>query len=159
MKTRLLPILVLCACFVLTSCTGRHVYQKYIKIPDYIWDYREPVSFNFYISDNKAVYNTYLNLRIASIYPYSNIWISLKKNGENGKIIYTKRFEFTLADEKGEWTGKGLGDIIDNQFIIEKQIQFEESGEYTYTFSHDMRIDFLPAVMDIGLVVEKIKVD
>jgi gliding motility-associated lipoprotein GldH len=143
-------------CFViLSSCSDTHIYHKYKKIPDYIWNYKLEVPFEFTIKDTIAYYNIYLNIRNAGIYPYSNIWIIASRQDASG-VLTRNRYEFILANPDGTWTGSGLGDIIDNRFLIEEHIRFEQIGDYKYTFRHDMRIDNLPSIMDVGLEVEKV---
>jgi gliding motility-associated lipoprotein GldH len=139
---------------VTSSCQSPQVYEKYAKIPDYIWTYNHVVPFEFSIADTNARYNIYLNIRIAGTYPYSNIWISGTRQDANGTLS-KKRYEFILAYPDGKWTGSGLGDIIDNRFLMEEGIKFSLIGDYRYSFHHDMRVENLPSVIDVGIEVEK----
>lgn len=154
-KAGLLTISVLTV-ILLLSCSERQVYEKYIKIPDYIWNLHYEVPFEFEIKDTAAFYNVYLNIRNASIYPFSNIWIYLDKQTPKGRLTRS-RYEFVLANPDGSWKGDGLGDIFDNHTLLEQRIRFPMAGTYTYTFQHCMRVDNLPAIMDIGLEIEKVK--
>jgi gliding motility-associated lipoprotein GldH len=139
----------------LQSCSDQVIYQKHKKIPDFIWQYDYRIPFNFTIKDTLSGYNTFLNVRNSSYYPYSNIWILVKKYNKNGSLLSEKKYEFILADADGRWRGDGLGDIIDNKFLLEQNIHFTEGGEYTYYFSHEMRTNDLVGLMDIGLSIEK----
>ena len=114
------------------------------------------VPFEFDIIDTSAIYNVYLNIRNANIYPFSNLWIYVDR--QNPKGVQTRsRYEFVLANPDGSWKGDGLGDIFDNHMLLEERIHFPVTGTYTYTFQHCMRVDNLPAIMDIGLQIEKVK--
>lgn len=144
------------AVILLLSCNGRQVYEKYKKIPDYIWNLHYQVPFEFDIKDTTAVYNVYLNIRNASNYKFNNLWILVDKQNPQG-IQTRSRYEFVLANPDGSWKGDGLGDIFDNHMLLEQAIRFQIVGTYTYTFQHCMRIDNLPAIMDIGLEIEKVK--
>jgi gliding motility-associated lipoprotein GldH len=137
-------------------CSDNHIYHQYKKIPDYNWNYDYEIPFEFTIKDTQSYYNIYLNIRNAGIYPYSNIWIVATRQDANGTLS-KRRYEFVLANPDGSWTGNGLGDIIDNRFILEEHTRLTEPGEYKFSFRHDMRTDLLPAIMDIGLEVEKAK--
>jgi len=154
-KACLLIISALAVIFLL-SCNGRQVYEKYKKIPEYIWNLHYQVPFEFDIKDTAAVYNVYLNIRNASNYPFSNIWLFVDKQNPQGTQTRS-RYEFVLANPDGSWKGDGLGDIFDNHMLLEQAIRFPMAGTYTYTFQHCMRIDNLPAIMDIGLEIEKVK--
>ena len=149
-------ILSVTAFFLLLSCNQRQVYEKYKKIPDYIWNLNYKVPFEFDIKDTSALYNVYLNIRNASIYPYSNIWIFVDKLDPKG-VQTRSRYEFVLANPDGSWRGDELGDIFDNHMLLETRIRFLMAGTYTYTFQHSMRMDNLPAIMDIGLEIEQVK--
>jgi gliding motility-associated lipoprotein GldH len=160
MKVNKLTIGICISCIIgvclLISCTERQVYEKYKNIPDYIWNIHYEVPFEFEIKDTTVYYNVYLNLRNANIYPYSNIWIYVNKQTPKG-LQTRSRYEFLLANPDGSWRGDGLGDIFDNHMLLEERIHFPAIGTYTYTFEHCMRVDNLPAIMDIGLEIEKVK--
>ena len=146
---------LLCGVFLLSSCHNHHVYEKYVKIPEYVWNETNPVVFQFNIIDTAQLYHVFINIRNASFYPYSNIWLIVEKNDPAGNKINHKKYEFTLADQEGKWLGKGIGDIIDNHFILEENVKFNEKGYYKYIFYQNMRIPDLPGVMDVGIEVEK----
>jgi gliding motility-associated lipoprotein GldH len=154
-KAGLWTISILVA-ILLLSCNERQVYEKYKKIPEYIWNLRYQVPFEFDIKDTAAIYNVYLNIRNASIYPFSNLWIYVDKQSPKG-VQSRSRYEFVLANPDGSWKGDGLGDIFDNHMLLEERIHFSMAGTYTYTFQHCMRVDNLPAIMDIGLEIERVK--
>jgi gliding motility-associated lipoprotein GldH len=149
-------VVVMILILFFSSCEDGHVYEKYKKIPNYNWNYNESIPFEFSIDDTNALYNIYLNIRNAGIYPYSNIWIVATRQDATGQIT-KKRYEFILANPDGSWTGNGLGDIIDNRYILEERVKLRHTGEYRYSFHHEMRTDNLPAIMDVGLEVEKVK--
>ena len=148
--------IVLLSVLFLTACGDQTIYQKHKKIPDYIWKYEYKIPFNFRIKDAQAKYNTYLTVRNSSYYPFSNVWVLVKKFDQNGTVISEKKYEFKLADSDGRWYGDGLGDIIDNKLPLEQNISFPDAGEYTYYINHEMRTEDLVGLMDIGLSVEKI---
>jgi gliding motility-associated lipoprotein GldH len=155
LKSKLLIISVL-SVFLFLSCNQRQVYEKYKKIPDYIWNLHYQVPFEFDIKDTSAIYNVYVNIRNASIYPFSNLWLYVDKQDPRGVQIRS-RYEFVLANPDGSWKGDGLGDIFDNHMLLEERVHFTMAGTYTYTFQQSMRMDNLPAIMDIGLEIEKVK--
>jgi gliding motility-associated lipoprotein GldH len=138
------------------SCNQRQVFEKYKNIPDYVWNVHYQVPFEFDIEDTTAIYNVYLNVRNTSIYPFSNLWILVDKQNPQG-VQSRSRYEFVIANPDGSWKGDGLGDIFDNHILLEGKIRFNMVGTYTYTFQQCMRMDNLPAIMDIGLEVEKVK--
>lgn len=140
---------------VFSGCDKNLIYTRYYKIPQFNWKYENKIRFNFEIKDTKSDYEISLHLRNASIYPFSNIWVNVEILDSKGKSMFINRYEFTLADETGRWLGKGLGDIIDNQYLIIDKIHFDKKGNYTALVNHEMRIDVVPGIMDVGLSVRK----
>ena len=157
MKTKKIIVFTPLIILLTMSCSDRNVYQKYIKIPDYIWHFENEVSFSVNITDTTSLHDIFLNLRIASMYPYSNIWLKKRIIDEKNEVIFETIQEFILADDRGKWIGEGLGDIIDYQFPINESFQFKAKGTYNFVFSHEMRVENLTAVMDLGLLVKKSK--
>ena len=148
-------IVLILLVLLFNSCKDNHIYQKYQKIPDYVWNSNYSVSFDFNLKDTNSIYNVYFNIRNSATYPYSNIWVILQKPDNIGMLI-KKRYEFVLANSDGSWRGVGLGDIFDNHFILEERVKFKQIGEYTYTFKQNMRVDDIKGIMDIGLEIEKL---
>jgi gliding motility-associated lipoprotein GldH len=152
MKLKMLSVLLL---FFLFSCRNSHVYEKYIKIPDYIWNENQELKFKPTVKDTSVFYNVYFNIRNATVYPYSNTWVLIRKSDPSGNKIYEKSYEFILADQQGKWLGKGIGDIFDNRFLMEEKVKFSQPGLYQYSILQFMRSTNLAGVMDIGIEVEK----
>lgn len=151
------PFLLIIALIALISCKENHIYHKYNKIPDYSWNENQNVSFPVSVEDTNIYYNVYFNIRNAAFYPFRNIWVICEKTDPSGNKIYHNRFEFTLADLDGKWLGSGVGDIIDNRFLLEENARFPEKGLYQYSFTQNMRTSELPGIMDVGLEIVKVK--
>jgi gliding motility-associated lipoprotein GldH len=141
---------VVCILFVLLACRNKFEYSEYQDIRGGVWDMQKAGIFEFEIEDTAKVYNVHVNLRHGGNYPYSNIWIMLHIIAPDGSI-QKKRMEYTLAYPEGAWTGSGLGDIIDNRFVLEHKKKFGLRGKYKYMIYQDMRMNKLPGVYQVGL--------
>jgi len=139
---------------ILLSCGNKIIYSKYKKINNDTWNYANKLAFEVNVKDTSKFYDVILQLRIKSLYPYSNLWLMISGKMPDGNEMFAQRYEFTLADEKGKWYGKGLGDIIDNEFLILQGLKFPVKGNYTFLINHDMRMNDLPEVMDVGISVK-----
>ena len=95
-------------------------------------------------------------LRTGSDYPFRNIHLFVTVATPDGKVI-TDTLQFNLADEKGDWYGKGFGDIHALNLPYKSNVYFPSKGTYMFKIQHGMRIEDLNGVYDIGLRVEKIK--
>jgi len=137
-----------------TSCDSKRIFEKNQELPEAGWKKDNIVKFDVMITDPSISSNFYINVRNAEGYPYSNLYLFVKTKFPNGKIS-NDTLECVLADEKGKWLGKGLGDIYDNQIPFKRNVHFPLTGHYTFEIQHGMRLEPLPLLMDVGLRIEK----
>jgi gliding motility-associated lipoprotein GldH len=138
----------------LTSCDSKRVYEKNVDIPEYIWDKDKPIYFDVPITDTVSFHNVYINIRNASGYGFSNIYLFLDTKYPNNTIS-RDTIECILADPSGKWLGNGSGDIWDNQILFKKNVRFKQLGTYKFRYEQAMRMPKLPMIMDVGLRIEK----
>lgn len=151
-------ILSFCVILLLTlsSCNEKALLNSYVTIPNNEWSKSNKIKFEIDVKDKNPLHNVYLTVRHADSYPFSNLFLFLKTKYPSGKYSIDT-LECILATPKGEWIGDGTGDIFDNKILIKKNIQFQETGKYTFTFEQGMRLDPLPLIMDFGMVIEESK--
>ena len=140
------------SCFA--SCTLSNVYEKNIEIPDFNWDYQFVPEFKVNIDDTSALYNLNVNIRHLDNYPYMNMWLQLHGSNPEGKQ-QKERIPIYLATKEGKWLGEGLNGVWMVSIPLKRKIKFPHKGSYTFGIEHDMRINPLPAVMNVGLRLEK----
>jgi len=95
-------------------------------------------------------------IRTGSDYPFRNIYLFVTAISPDGKSI-TDTLHYDLADEKGNWYGKGFGDIHELSLPYRTNVFFPLKGTYTFKIRHGMRISDLKGVYDLGLRIEKPK--
>lgn len=139
---------------LLSSCDSKRVYEQNVDIPENIWDKDKPVYFDVPITDTVSLHNVYINIRNASGYGYSNIYLFLDTKYPNNTIS-RDTIECILADPSGKWLGDGSGDIWDNQILFKKNVRFRQTGTYKFRYEQAMRMPKLPMIMDVGLRIEK----
>lgn len=148
----------ICALFValiaVTACDSKRVYEQNMDIPDYIWDKDNPIYFDVEIKDTASLHNVYINIRNASGYAYSNIYLFLDTKYPDNTMS-RDTIECILADASGKWLGDGSGDIWDNQILFKKNVRFKQVGTYKFRYEQAMRMPKLPMIMDVGLRIEK----
>jgi len=138
------------------ACDRNRVFESYRGINRKGWNKDSVLTFNFNIEDTVSGHNLYIDLRNKGNYPNSNIWLFLSVSSPYGNS-FSDTVEFTLATPSGRWTGSGIGDLFDNQFVYKSNVYFPQKGEYTFTIRHGMREDILKGIRDVGVRVEKIK--
>jgi gliding motility-associated lipoprotein GldH len=139
-----------------TSCDSRRVYEENKEIPDAVWDADNKIAFEFEVPDTVSVYNTYINVRNASQYPYSNLFLFITATFPDGTVS-KDTVDCILQDDAGNWLGDGLGDLWDNQIVFKPAVRFPKAGKYKIEFEQAMRQPKLPMIMDVGFRLEKAK--
>jgi gliding motility-associated lipoprotein GldH len=130
------------------------VFEENKKIKGSKWDAKDKLVFLTNIQDTLNGYDFFINLRQAATYPYSNIFFFVDTWFPNGKTA-RDTVECVLADDKGNWFGRGLGDIKENKILFKKGVRFPLKGNYVFVFQQAMRVEQLPSVLDVGLRIEK----
>lgn len=153
---RLIEIVGLLVVFTsLVACDGNTIFEENLKIKDSVWNQNEKAYFEFDIQDSTIAYEIYMNFRHGGNYPYKNIYLFTRTVSPSG-LIAKDTAQMLLADNKGRWLGKGIGDIFDYQFKYKAGNLFPESGTYTFEIEQAMREESLENVTDIGIAIKKL---
>lgn len=141
------------AFFVAAGCTHIDLHEKNTPIPGSKWYHNFPVKGSFQISDTISPYNIYVVLRHTDNFPYSNIWLNLGFQNPGGQMQFRK-INLELGDDAGGWMGAGMNDIWEVRKLLFVQ-HFSKLGEYRYEINQIMRDNPLPAIMSVGVRVQK----
>ena len=153
MKYILFVLAISALCF---ACDPDRVYEQNHTIPNNQWYIDSIPSFTFTIDDIKTPYTIYYNVRNANSYPYYNLYLTYYLLDAEGNQLSARLQELTLLDPKtGKPLGNGLGDIFDHQIVALPNYRFPKAGTYTIKLKQYMRQDPLPAIMSVGIRVEK----
>ncbi|MCL4121875.1 UNVERIFIED_CONTAM: hypothetical protein GTU68_060738 [Idotea baltica] len=153
----------LIAFLVFISCNDKSTFSAYQSLPNATWEAHKNISFEFDVVDTISPKNLFINIRNNKEYSYSNLYVITELNFPNGdKIIDTLQYE--MADNAGNYLGKGFTDIKENKLFYKEEKVFPESGKYVFNVHHAMRkngevnpIAFLEGVQDVGFSIEKIE--
>lgn len=145
----------------LVSCEVKSsFYQKQVQIPGAKWSSTFQPDFKVEISDVKVRYNMSLVIRHDESYPNSNIWIRMKVKAPGEKTFRDGgRMELPMTNAAGAWLGRGMGGIWEQRIAIpvKEAPSFAKPGVYEIKIEQLMRDDPLPAVLNVGLRIEKLK--
>ncbi len=154
--SNLLLMFLLLGSTLMMSCDRNKVFEKYTRIDNYVWNYKNIIRFEPEINDTTTRHNIYILVRNATQYPYANLWVFVSTTAPNGdKDIDT--VQCILADKNGKWLGDGMGDLWDNKILWKKNVRFPQIGRYSFQFEQGMRVENLPGIMDLGLRIEKLE--
>ncbi len=138
--------------FTLIGC-GTALFQDSRKIPNRIWERTHTINFKVPVNDTVKTYDFHIDLRNEGTYPYSNIYLFVNTTFPSGAMA-RDTVECILADPSGRWLGKGIGDIRDNHILFKENVRFPTTGTYSFEFEQGMRMEQLPAILDVGISIE-----
>ena len=138
---------------LLLSCKRNQVFDGVVSIPGNGWDLSDTIRFNVAISDTSANYDILLHIRNEKTFKYSNLWLFIETTGPNGQTM-RDTLEIILADEEGNWLGKGIGSV--NTLLIPyiTQVHFKYRGIYAFAISQGMRDNLLEDILNVGLRID-----
>jgi gliding motility-associated lipoprotein GldH len=140
--------------FFLSSCNGDIVFTDSVEMPDKMWELSNVPDFSVSVTDTIQLTDVYFTIRTGSDYPFRNLFLFVTAFSPDGNSI-TDTLEYDLADEKGNWYGRGFGDIHELDLPYRTSVFFPLKGTYRFKIQHGMRISDLNGVYDLGLRIEK----
>lgn len=143
-------------CIGLFACDPNRIIDENVSTGEDGWFKDDVKTFSFEINDTTSRYNMYINVRNSNEYMYQNLYLFIEMISPSDKF-FMDTVELTIADNKGKWTGSGIGNIWQSQKSLLEKVKLTESGVYKIKTVHGMRNDTLPGITEIGFRVEKIK--
>ncbi|MFN4298846.1 MAG: gliding motility lipoprotein GldH [Thermaurantimonas sp.] len=151
-----IALLLFLAIWSLQSCNNNvyHIEIIEIKKP---WHKDTTLSFQFFIEDTTKVYLIKSILHYTSEYPFANLYVKREIFFEDNRE-YADTANYVLFDEMGKMTGKGFSytKVLENT-IGKGPLRFGNIGYYYVDFNHLMRIDSLPGIEKVGIVIKEVK--
>lgn len=153
---RVRSIQVIFVLFLLAGCNETGLFEKVHFIKGNAWSSQSQFPFQFEVKDTSSKYQLYFLIRHADAYEYNNVWISLESELPGDSIIRKERFDIPLADQK-KWLGSGMDDIYDHRVLLYREpVKFSKKGLYKVGIRHEMRVEPLEHVFNVGLRIEKV---
>lgn len=128
-----------------------NVIDSNVEIANRRWSYRNHISTPFEIKDNTKAYNIYFKLRHTADYKYANIFILA--HFKDGKKMITRRYQYKLAKNDGEWLGSGSGNVFSYTLPMLTNYHFPRNGKFEIEIEQNMRDNPLLEVSDVGVFV------
>ena len=138
------------------ACNRNNLFTDSVSMPVEEWSLENVITFAPEITDTLSHSNIFFTIRTGSSYPFRNIYLFVSATSPSGNTI-TDTLQYFLADEKGKWYGKGIGDIHELNLPYKASVSFPSKGMYAFKIRHGMRTETLKGVYDLGLRIEKIK--
>lgn len=148
-------IIILLLVLSLPSCVKNTLYTDSSVMKGKEWHLNDIPVFKIPVKDTLNSNDIYFVIRTGSAYPYRNIFLFVTTSSPDGRSI-TDTLQYNLADEKGNWYGKGFGDINELKLPFKSNVYFPQRGVYQVAIQHGMRIETLTGVYDFGMRVERV---
>ena len=136
------------------SCNTSAIYDANLTIPEEEWLSTMPAYFTVDVEDTLTYNTLYLRISNTVNYKYQNIYFFVTLSLPNGQVA-RDTVNCDLANNYGEWYGKGMGKTKTLQFPYRTNFLFPYTGTYKFYIEQAMRDDTLKGIKAIGLKIEK----
>lgn len=144
---------LIAAITLLTACSGSTEHSGFTTLDPDGWIYGDTVRCIPAPDDSSSlkVCDVILVVRNNNSYEYSNLWLRLDYPGAD--TIRTDTLNVVLADDFGNWLGKGIGGSYQLSDTVLKGVELYTAREIKVT--HIMRTDTLQGLEQIGIIVKE----
>ena len=133
------------------------VYLEYQELsPNLEWLAEDAKEFKVPVEDKSKAYNMSLAFRYISGYSYPFAKVLVTETSPSGTETETV-YDLKIIDRNGEYIGEAGYEIWDSEHLVEPNKKYLETGTYTYTIKHNMSVDPLDNVMEIGVILDEVK--
>ena len=147
-----LSILIL----TISACDPNRVYEKHRSdFSDNRWEQGQKVEFEPEITDDTSEYRIYFAMRHVYGFQFEKMNIQVETTSPSGQIA-KKDYEVTVIGSDNEYLSECLESICDLEALLEEKIKYAEKGKYKYTVQHTLEVEYVPNVMEVGLIIERI---
>ena len=119
-------------CLVFFSC-GKKPHEEYYSFNEKHWNSDSIVIFKYNVHDTINKYDLILKIRHTINYEFQNLFVFLREEEKKDTV------EVIFATKEGRWLGKGLSDVREIEYILEKGKIFPKKDEYKLTLEQAMR--------------------
>jgi len=150
----IVQIVLFALVFTVIGCESAY-YSKSYAFSDSTWQYDEPKSFDFEISDTLHAYDMVLTINHRDIFPYQNLYLKTQTTFPSDTTI-EQSLSLEIANAAGFWFGECSGSKCELSIPIQSNVHFKEIGKYRLQVEQYTRTDTLQGIDRIKLsLVEK----
>lgn len=148
LKMRHTLYIILSAAVILSACTGRTVYDKYLSTPVEGWERSDTLTFSIPKLTGTGRYRQEIGLRINGAYPFTAVSLLVEQTVEPGHRVTADTINCRLYDSKGNHLGNGVS-YFQYSFIL-SDTELQKGDSLNIRVRHIMRRETLPGISDIG---------
>jgi gliding motility-associated lipoprotein GldH len=143
---------IILLCFSLFSCNKNILFKGDKEIKNTSWHTDSLAVFEFEITDTTSNYLAEINIRHTIEYSFQNLFLFIHTKMPNEQNIIDT-VECILADKKGKWNGKGIGDVLNFTKPYKKLISFKTGGKCKIEIEQAMRYGELSVIKSLEEII------
>ncbi len=138
--------------FLLISCEKRGFYDDYKVFEEQVWHTDSIKKFTFFVEDTIRRYSIILRIRHTTEYDFQNLFLFVELDKKD-------TLELKLANKEGAWTGKGIGDVREVEYIYKNNYIFQQKNKVVFKIEQAMRygdfskIEKLNNILSVGVSI------
>jgi len=154
MKVKLATGVMIMLLLLTAGCRRKTLFNDTVDLPVRGWSMNRFLTFEVQAVDTAQPYNLYLMVRNNARYPWSNLWLFVETHSPAGSFL-RDTLDIKLADERGKWLGRGVGDRFAVEVPFRQRVRFPQPGTYRFEIHQGMRDTLLENITGVGLRIEK----
>lgn len=142
--------------FFLSSCEYHVMYHSYHHLPRGEWNRNDTLSLIILLNDTiGGFYQLDFLVRNQTDYPYQQLSLSVNHNFPDTASWKSDTLWFNLADEKGNWLGKGISGLYESVAKLDSADVYSQTP-YTFNIVPITNDPLLKGVNDIGIIARRL---
>lgn len=142
--------------FVLLGCQPRAVLNEKWVFDNQQWSNADTLDFKVSIPDTTTRYDLLLDLKHSPGFSNQNFYIRIYTRFPDGQRL-DKLVSLELADKAGVWFGRCNKKSCRLRIPIQENAWFNQPGDYLFTLEQYSRMDPLPGVHQLGMIIRPSK--
>jgi gliding motility-associated lipoprotein GldH len=152
---KLFLFLIFGSAILFYACDDARIKEEWTTIEPSGWHKDSVLTFSSVVTDSSQRVNLILGVRNTGNYPFNNLWVMITTTTPDNRV-QCDTLDASLANDFGQWHGKGWGRNYTSLLYFRKNIRFPRNGNYTFTVRHGMRRDELKGISNIGFRIETV---
>lgn len=151
---KLLVLLSLTIMMVGLSSCKNNIYREFHEFENYQWGRFDKITYKFSIKDDGTKGDIILSVRYLEQFPYDKLPINIIMTLPSGEERIVEK-EIAIKDSTGQFIGEVAGSYWDVKEVLWHNFYFNKAGEYSIELENLNPRPSIPAIVDLGLIVQK----
>ncbi len=144
-------VVMMASVFGCVAFPWRVLYWDYEGLPGY-WTIRDTLNFTFWVWDTSQKGDLYVYVRISEDFPTQNLWVAMEVTLPDGRQEWRK-LNLELFSRHGKPYGAGGWRARMDIAVPIGEVRFPVVGRYRWRFWHIMRMDTVPGIFELGVLL------